>query len=107
MEHTAHLVTTDTPRRFVQIWSSEATGEWMVREGTLGQAGRVRETGLDPATAPSSRTRSSGSRQRSMSVVSTTSTATTATTAASAAETARSSSISSRESWTGTSGRKP
>lgn len=52
MENTVHLVTADAPRRFAQIWPSESTGEWVVREGTLGRAGRVRETGLDPATTP-------------------------------------------------------
>lgn len=42
------LVTADSPRRFAQIWASAATGEWVVREGTIGRAGTVRETGLNP-----------------------------------------------------------
>lgn len=47
-----HLITTGTPRRFAQIWPSDATGEWVVREGSLGRAGRVRETGVHPASTP-------------------------------------------------------
>ncbi len=46
------LVTADEPPRFAQVWPSSATGEWVVREGTLGRAGRLRETGLSPATTP-------------------------------------------------------
>lgn len=46
------LVTTDEPPRFAQIWPSAASGEWVVREGTLGRAGRVRETGLRPESMP-------------------------------------------------------
>lgn len=46
------LVTKEEPRRFAQIWPSEATGEWVVREGTLGRAGKVRETGLSPNSTP-------------------------------------------------------
>ncbi|RGE18989.1 hypothetical protein [Leucobacter sp. wl10] len=46
------LITDEDPPRFVQIWPSEATGEWVVREGVLGRAGRLRETGLDPASSP-------------------------------------------------------
>jgi hypothetical protein len=47
-----HLVTSDEPRNFVQVWPSETTGEWVVREGTLGRAGKVRETGLSAKTTP-------------------------------------------------------
>lgn len=41
------LTTSEDPRRFAQIWVSAATGEWVVREGSLGRVGRLRETGLD------------------------------------------------------------
>ncbi|RII42698.1 hypothetical protein DWB68_06010 [Galactobacter valiniphilus] len=40
------------PRRFVQIWPSLETGEWIVREGLLGRAGRLTETGLRPEAVP-------------------------------------------------------
>ena len=46
------LVKIGEPRRFTQIWESGATGEWVVREGTLGRAGRLRETGLRPDATP-------------------------------------------------------
>lgn len=46
------LVTVEEPRRFAQIWPSGATGEWVVREGTLGRVGRIRETGLSPQSTP-------------------------------------------------------
>lgn len=46
------LVTDDAPRRFAQIWPSVLTGDWVVREGTLGRAGSVRETGLTPESTP-------------------------------------------------------
>ncbi|WP_052460321.1 hypothetical protein [Microbacterium gorillae] len=43
------LVTDDDPSRFVQIWESAGTGEWVIREGTLGRTGRLTETGRTPA----------------------------------------------------------
>ncbi len=46
------LITSVEPRRFAQIWLSDTTGEWVVREGTLGRAGRLRETGLFPESMP-------------------------------------------------------
>ncbi|MGC3955997.1 MAG: hypothetical protein QM804_17420 [Propionicimonas sp.] len=46
------LVTATDPPRFAQLWPSSSTGEWVVREGTLGRTGRLRETGLDAATTP-------------------------------------------------------
>lgn len=46
------LVSDSEPRKFAQLWESESTGEWVVREGTLVRAGRIRETGVSPDTAP-------------------------------------------------------
>lgn len=46
------LVTVEKPQRFAQIWPSGATGEWVVREGTLGRVGRIRETGLSSQSTP-------------------------------------------------------
>ncbi|MGW8484153.1 hypothetical protein ACWGJP_13560 [Microbacterium sp. NPDC055903] len=46
------LRTTTLPTAFAQIWPSASTGEWVVREGTVGKAGTLRETGLDAATTP-------------------------------------------------------
>lgn len=46
------LITSGEPRRFAQIWPSGSTGEWVVREGTLGRAGNLRETGLSPDSTP-------------------------------------------------------
>jgi hypothetical protein len=40
------LVRHGEPDRFVQIWVSEGTGEWVRRDGTVGRAGRVTELGL-------------------------------------------------------------
>mgnify|MGYP005983445475 CR=1 FL=1 len=40
------------PRRFAQIWPSLETGEWIIREGVLGRAGTLTETGLRPEAVP-------------------------------------------------------
>ncbi|MDQ6523012.1 hypothetical protein RB608_05345 [Nocardioides sp. LHD-245] len=40
------LVDDGEPSRFVQIWVSEGTGEWVRREGVLGRTGRITELGL-------------------------------------------------------------
>ncbi|MDR2257453.1 MAG: hypothetical protein LBE25_15860 [Arthrobacter sp.] len=42
------LITTGQPLRFVQIWPSAVTGEWVRREGSVGRTGRITETGLRP-----------------------------------------------------------
>lgn len=44
------LITNGVPRKFAQILVSGSTGEWVVREGTLGRTGRVHETNLPAAT---------------------------------------------------------
>ncbi|XBB65814.1 hypothetical protein ABFU82_17060 [Nocardioides sp. WV_118_6] len=40
------LIRPGEPRRFVQLWVSEATGAWVRREGVVGRAGQVTELGL-------------------------------------------------------------
>lgn len=37
----------DGTSRFVQLWVSAATGQWVRREGAVGRAGRLTELGLD------------------------------------------------------------
>lgn len=41
------LIRPGEPRRFVQLWVSEATGQWVRREGVVGRAGTLSELGLD------------------------------------------------------------
>lgn len=45
-----HLVRRGDPTTFAQIWPSAATGEWVIRRGTLGRAGTISETGLDASS---------------------------------------------------------
>lgn len=49
-ELSAHLILPGDPLRFATVWESQGTGEWVVREGTVGRAGRLTETGQFPAS---------------------------------------------------------
>ncbi len=42
------LVKEGEPHRFVQLWPSGSTGQWVRREGSLGRAGKVHEYLRDP-----------------------------------------------------------